>query len=151
MTPGFSDLNRIEREWEVMQGAASVPASTWCLEVLFSLDRANYAYAMEPRLLLDAEVWKSQLLAGKIDLDLGEENQAACSALHPPSRGRSREQFRAFSDHNVYVQLRVDPFYRRVQERRPEFAAAIEPIVTQMLTVKESLCHGDYTPKNMLI
>ena len=44
--------------------------------------------------------------------------------------GRMHEQsaqhaqsFRAFSDHTVYLQLRVDPFYRRIQERRPEIAA----------------------------
>jgi 5-methylthioribose kinase len=56
----------------------------------------------------------------------------------------------AFADHTVYVQLRVDPFYRRVQERRPEVAATVEPLVRRMLTVKEALCHGDYTPKNLL-
>src|SRR5215471_9879498 len=56
-----------------------------------------------------------------------------------------------FSDHTVYVQLRVDPFYRRVQERRPEVAKAIEPIIERMLTTKEAICHGDYTPKNILV
>ncbi len=30
-------------------------------------------------------------------------------------------------------------------------ADAIEPLVREMLTVKEALCHGDYTPKNMLV
>jgi len=37
-----------------------------------------------------------------------------------------------------------------VQERRPEVAAAIAPIIEDMLTIKEALCHGDYTPKNIL-
>src|SRR5207249_1212589 len=41
-------------------------------------------------------------------------------------------------------------FYRRVQERRPEVADAVEPIVRHMLTAEDALCHGDYTPKNML-
>src|SRR5439155_27286490 len=55
-----------------------------------------------------------------------------------------------FRDRAVFVQLRLDPFYRRVQERRPEVAHAIEPIIRHMLTAEEALCHGDYTPKNML-
>jgi 5-methylthioribose kinase len=48
------------------------------------------------------------------------------------------------------VQLRVDPFYRRIQERRSEVAQALEPIIQRMLTLKEALCHGDYSPKNIL-
>jgi 5-methylthioribose kinase len=143
----FSDLERIHREQEVMQALhphlpGVVP------EVLF-VDRPNFIYAMS-HAPLDAEVWKTQLLAGTIDLNLGMNvgqvlgRIQQISAANPP-------QFEAFRDHNVYVQLRVDPFYRRVQERRPEVAAAIEPIVRDMLTIKESLCHGDYTPKNMLV
>src|SRR5262249_54475560 len=30
-------------------------------------------------------------------------------------------------------------------------AAEVGPVVEQMLSVKEALCHGDYTPKNMLV
>jgi 5-methylthioribose kinase len=56
-----------------------------------------------------------------------------------------------FRDHTVFVQLRVDPFYRRIQERRPEVAALVEPLIEQLLTVKEALCHGDYSPKNILV
>ena len=56
-----------------------------------------------------------------------------------------------FRDHTVYVQLRVDPFYRRIQERRPEVAHAVAQIIEEMLTRQEALCHGDYTPKNMLV
>jgi 5-methylthioribose kinase len=47
--------------------------------------------------------------------------------------------------------LRVDPFYCRVLERRPEVASVVASIIDDMLTIKESLCHGDYTPKNMLV
>jgi 5-methylthioribose kinase len=30
-------------------------------------------------------------------------------------------------------------------------AEAIAPIIERMLTLKEALCHGDYTPKNILV
>src|SRR5262249_43601489 len=56
-----------------------------------------------------------------------------------------------FADPTVFVQLRVDPFYYRVQQRRPEVADAVQPLVDQMLSVKEALCHGDYSPKNILV
>jgi len=55
-----------------------------------------------------------------------------------------------FSDRNVFIQLRVDPFYRRIQERLPELATAVEPLIQHMLDSREALCHGDFSPKNIL-
>jgi 5-methylthioribose kinase len=143
----FSDLDRIYRELEVMQALhphlpGVVP------EVLF-VDRANYVYAMS-HAPLDAKVWKAQLLGGDIDIEFGAEVGRVLGRMHQVSAERASE-FGAFRDHTVYVQLRVDPFYRRVQERCPDVAAAIEPIVQNMLTIKKALCHGDYTPKNILV
>ena len=143
----FSDLDRIWREQEVMQ-ALHPHLPSVVPEVLY-VDHPNYVYAMS-HAPLEATVWKSDLLAGTIDLELGAKVGQTLGRIHEVS-ARNAQQFQAFSDHNAYVQLRVDPFYRRVQERRPEVAHAIEPIIHDMLTIKEALCHGDYTPKNMLV
>ncbi len=143
----FSDLDRIWREQEVMQ-ALHPHLLDVVPEVLF-VDRANYVYAMS-HAPIDAKVWKSELLAGTIYVDLGTKVGRVLGRIHQVSAERAHE-FATFRDHSVYVQLRVDPFYVRVQERCPDVAVAIEPIVRDMLTIKEALCHGDYTPKNMLI
>src|ERR1043165_2615788 len=142
-----SDLERIYREQEVMQALhpylpGVVP------EVLF-VDRTNFIYAMS-HAPLAAKVWKAELLSGQVDLDLGAKVGEVLGRIHQVS-AQHKERFEAFRDHTVYVQLRVDPFYRRVQERRPEVAPKVEAIIQDMLTIKEALCHGDYTPKNMLI
>src|SRR5262249_42085654 len=50
----------------------------------------------------------------------------------------------------VFVCLRLGRFHRRIIERRPEVAGAVGPVVDRMLSVKEALCHGDYSPKNIL-
>jgi 5-methylthioribose kinase len=143
----FSDLDRIWREQEVMQ--ALHPYLPDIVPAVLHVDRDNYAYAMS-QAPLDAAVWKGQLLSGQIDVALGAHVGRVLGRMHRLSAEQSA-RFAAFADHNVYVQLRVEPFYRRVQERRPEVAAAIEPIVRDMLTIKEALCHGDYTPKNLLV
>jgi 5-methylthioribose kinase len=62
-----------------------------------------------------------------------------------------RSLLERFADRTVFVQLRVDPFYRRVQQRRPEVAAAIEPLIEQLMTSRLALCHGDFSPKNLLV
>src|SRR5262249_23571909 len=51
----------------------------------------------------------------------------------------------------VFVQLRIDPFYRRIQERLPDVAAAVEPLIDGMMSSRAALCHGDYSPKNILV
>jgi 5-methylthioribose kinase len=143
----FSDLERIYREQEVMQALyPSLPGVV--PEVLF-VDRPNFVYAMS-HAPLGAAVWKAELLQGTIDLELGRKVGQVLGHIHQVS-AEEPHRFEAFRDHAVYVQLRVDPFYRRIQERRPEVAHVVEPIIEEMLTLKEALCHGDYTPKNMLV
>jgi 5-methylthioribose kinase len=144
----FSDLERIYREQEVMQALEPLLPAGAVPHVLFA-DRANFVYAMS-HALLEARVWKAELLAGQIDLALGTEAGRVLGIMHEAST-LNAERFAAFHDHQVYVQLRVEPFYRRIQERRPEVANALAGLIAEMLTRKEALCHGDYTPKNMLV
>ncbi len=142
----FSDLDRIYREQEVMLSLH--PHLPDVVPKVLHVDRPNYVYAMS-HAPLDAKVWKAELLAGNIDVAFGKKVGEVLGRMHQVSAERASE-FTAFRDHTVYVQLRVDPFYVRVQERRPEVAAAIAPIINDMLTIKQALCHGDYTPKNIL-
>lgn len=143
----FSDLDRVYREQEVMQALAPLLPPHTVPEVLFA-DRANYVFAMAhaPR---GAKVWKQQLLAGDIDFALGEHAGRILGRIHEAT-ARDPGLIERFADRTVFVQLRVDPFYRRIQERRPEVADAVALLIERLLTAREALCHGDYSPKNIL-
>lgn len=143
----FSDLERVYREQEVMQALAPLLPPQTVPEVLF-VDRANYVFVMAhaPR---GAKVWKQQLLAGDIDLAFGEHVGRILGRIHE-STARNPHLVESFADRTVFVQLRVDPFYRRIQERRPEVAGAVQPLIDRMMTARDALCHGDYSPKNIL-
>jgi 5-methylthioribose kinase len=99
----------------------------------------------------EAEPWKAQLLAGQIDLNLGEHAGRVLAQIHQTSAYYLLEFWPRFCDLTVFEQLRIAPFYRTIQKRNPDLAADIGSIIEQMLTVKEALCHGDYTPKNLLV
>lgn len=144
----FSDLDRVYREQEVMQALYPLLPPLTVPEILFA-DRRNYVFAMS-HAPLDAAVWKQQLLDGVVDLALGEYVGKVLGKMHEAS-ARERDNFLAFADSNAFVQLRVDPFYRKIQERRPEVARPVADLIDQMLSRQEALCHGDYTPKNMLV
>jgi 5-methylthioribose kinase len=143
----LSDLNRVYREQEVMEVLRPLLPEATVPAVLFA-DRSNYVFAMS-HAPLEARVWKESLLAGDVDLALGERVGRVLGRMHEATSGGSAGVDR-FRDPTVFVQLRVDPFYRRVQERRPEVAQAVAPLIDQLLSTKEALCHGDYSPKNVL-
>lgn len=156
----FSDLERIYREQEVMQALAERLPPLTVPRVLFA-DRENYVFAMSHAPLTPkpspqggegsvATVWKQSLLAGQIDPAMGEQTGRVLGMMHEAS-ARDPGTFGAFRERTAFVQLRVDPFYRRIQERRPEVADAVQPLIDSMMTRSEALCHGDFTPKNMLV
>src|SRR5262249_1745296 len=143
----FSDIRRIWREMEVMQALAPhLPAGV--VPRVLHHDRDHFAFLMShaPR---EARVWKEQLLAGEIRRELAVRAGSVLGILHECSA--SRPEFRtSFLDRGVFEQLRVEPFYLRVQERRPEVARAIAPWIEELRTRDEALCHGDFSPKNIL-
>ncbi|MCS6850960.1 MAG: phosphotransferase [Gemmataceae bacterium] len=144
----FSDLNRVFREQEVMQALQPLlPAET--VPAVLHADRENYVFAMahapEPH-----EVWKAALLAGRIDQAIAARTGAVLGRMHEAT-ARDTRLVEPFRDHTVFVQLRVEPFYQRIQERLPDVARLIDPLIEQLLTIKEALCHGDYSPKNILV
>jgi aminoglycoside phosphotransferase (APT) family kinase protein len=143
----FSDLERIWREQEVMQFLEPLLPPGTVPHVLFA-DRDNYVFGMA-QAPADAQPWKSLLLEGIIDLDLGEHIGSVLGQMH--ERSAWDAGVKAFADQTVFVQLRVDPFYRTIQRRRQEVAAAVGELIDDMRCRKEALCHGDYTPKNILV
>jgi 5-methylthioribose kinase len=143
----ISDIERVYREQEVMQVLQPLLPEPTVPDVLFS-DRPNYVFAMS-HAPAGSQVWKETLLRGQVDLAVGERAGRILGQMHEITARQTR-LVEPFADHTVFMQLRVEPFYRRIQERRPEVAEAVEPIIQRMLTRKQALCHGDYSPKNIL-
>jgi len=144
----FSDLDRVYREQEVMQVLEPLLRPGMVPQVLFS-DRAEFVFAMSSA-SDEARPWKESLLAGEIDYDLGGCAGAVLGRIHDAT-ARNPALINAFRDRAVFVQLRVDPYYRRIQERLPEVASAVAGLIDGMMSSNEALCHGDYSPKNMLV
>jgi 5-methylthioribose kinase len=145
--PWFSDLNRVYREQEVMEVLFPLLPAPTIPRVLWS-DRPNYVFAMS-HAPAESRVWKEILMAGQVDLAIGKHAGSILGRMHEAT-ARNTSLVEPFSDRTVFVQLRVEPFYRRIQERRPEVAEVVETIIERMLSLKEGLCHGDYSPKNIL-
>jgi 5-methylthioribose kinase len=145
--PWYSDLDRVYREQEVMEMLRPLLPEPTVPAVLFA-DRENYVFAMS-HAPVGSRVWKESLLAGETYAGVAARAGTILGRMHDATAS-DHSLVERFADHRVFVQLRVDPFYYRVQERRPEVNQAIAPIIERMLSRKEALCHGDYSPKNIL-
>ena len=146
--PWFSRLDRIWRETEVMQAYQPLLAPGVIPRVLFE-DRANYLFAMEAA-PAEHVVWKQRLLEGKAEADIARRLGEYLAAMH---RGTTlRPELKAqFGDTTVFIELRVDPFYRRVAQAWPEAAPAIDRLIDEMFALPLCLVHADFSPKNVLI
>jgi 5-methylthioribose kinase len=144
----FSDIERVYREQEVMEllGPLLPPLA---VPAVMHVDRENFVFAMQ-HAPLDSRVWKEQLLAGQADLATAERAGGLLGRIHQAT-GENLARLSAFRERTVFEQLRVEPYYCRVQQRRPEVADAVAPLIDDLRTRTEALCHGDFSPKNLLV
>lgn len=152
--PWFSRLDRIWREVDVMRLLQPLLPSGVIPRVLFE-NRPDYVFAMEAA---PAEhlVWKQLLLDGPAGLD-GRANRrisgalgTCLAAIHRQTAGRPELQSQ-FGDTQVFVELRVDPFYRRIAQVSQQAAPYIERLISEMFATAVCLVHADFSPKNVLI
>jgi 5-methylthioribose kinase len=116
--------------------------------ILFE-DRENYLFAMDA---IDSRhiVWKKELLAGRIRPEVALRLADYLAAIHRGTHGNPQVA-RQFEDREVFVELRVDPFYRHVARVHPEIAGPIDALIDEMWQTRACLVHADFSPKNVLL
>jgi 5-methylthioribose kinase len=97
-----------------------------------------------------AETWKALLMRGELSTVSARCVGRLLGLLHARSQS-SPDLAREFADRQDFVALRVDPYLRVTAQRRPEVAAPLDKHTARMLSVRECLVHGDYSPKNLLV
>ena len=141
----LASQDRTIREADALRvAAAAIPGS---VPKVVSLDERRYVLVIEAA-PLGWLTWKQQLLAGEVDLATASwlGRWLGCWQRLAPEAGSGR-----FSDSDVFVQLRVDPYYRFTSARHPDVGPIIDRHVASMLATRTCLVHGDYSPKNILV
>lgn len=144
--PWFSDVDRIHREVAAIQTLGAILGDA-VPRFLFD-DPENYAFAMSaaPK---GAKSWRDLLLAGEIDDSMGRRAAALLASVH--QAGRDNPSLRApFIDPKYFHQLRLEPYYLRLRDRRPEWRESLSRLIDAMAAAPKTLAHGDYSPKNFL-
>ncbi|MCH7987736.1 MAG: phosphotransferase, partial [Planctomycetes bacterium] len=116
--------------------------------VLFE-DRENYVFAMEA-VEADHIVWKAELLAGRADPQIARTAGEYLATIHRET-AFDEELKKRWQDNEVFIQLRVDPFYRSIAEAHPEIQSHIRVMIEEMFQNRLCAVHADFSPKNILI
>ena len=94
--------------------------------------------------------WKAALLEGRVELNIAHSLGELLGAVHrlATEDDALRE---AFADPIPFDQLRVDPYHRAVARRHPDLSSEIQAEIDRLGSSRQTLVHGDYSPKNVLV
>jgi 5-methylthioribose kinase len=146
--PWFSRLDRIWRETAAMEVIQSLLPAGAVPRILFE-DRENYLFAMQA-VERRHTIWKTELLAGRVRPEVARRLAAYLAAIH---RGTNANLSIAqkFEDRQIFVELRVDPFYRQIARVHPQISGPIDALIDEMGRTRACLVHADFSPKNVLL
>ena len=142
-----ADQRRAIVEAEAMRVYQSITPDS--VPDLVDFDPEEFTLTME-RLPRECTVWKSDLLDGVIKPSIGADLGSILATWH--NFGAVTKEARdAYMEDSLFDQLRVTPFYRAVAKVNSPLNARIQELINEITTIKITLVHGDFSPKNIMI
>ena len=148
----------VSEKWEADQRRAIVEAnaielfnqlSPTQVPKLIFLDPERFVLVLE-RVPVGSTVWKSDLLSGVINPDIGAHLGKTLASWH--NFGQTNAQARIkFMEDSLFEQLRIDPFYRLVAAKNPQIEVEIRKLINELEGDKTTIVHGDFSPKNIMV
>lgn len=120
----------------------------WVPDILQSFEDQNL-FIMEffPERFKD---WKKALIKREINPAVAQEIGLALGSIHKMSWGDSEAKKWFDSDQNFH-ELRVSPYFEFMRGIHPELKERIDRLSSKLMTNKQCLVHGDFSPKNILV
>jgi aminoglycoside phosphotransferase (APT) family kinase protein len=97
------------------------------------------------------ENWKVLLLAGRIDDQLVEQFGRLLASIHAGAMTQRRLLSAEFADRSNFESLRLEPYYAYSASQVPAAASFLQQVIADTRRHRDSLVHGDYSPKNILV
>ena len=97
------------------------------------------------------ENWKQLLLSGKLELNHVQKFAEILASIHANGYKHREQYSREFQDRTFFETLRLEPYYRFSAQSVPAARPFLEELVSATLARTDTVVHGDFSPKNILI
>jgi 5-methylthioribose kinase len=97
------------------------------------------------------ENWKTMLLAERFESGHFEQFGELLGKIHRRSRKQAATLRNEFSDRSFFESLRIEPYYEYSAAQEPAARDFYRSLIDETRVCSESLVHGDYSPKNILV
>jgi aminoglycoside phosphotransferase (APT) family kinase protein len=145
----LSDPARSQREALATQAIAELTPPGAVAPLVF-FDPAEHLLAIQA-VPQPHENWKAMLLAGRLDTEHVRQFAGLLATIHARA-WRQRDRLAApFADRSFFESLRLEPYYAYTAARLGEARGFLTALVEETRSRAETLVHGDYSPKNVLV
>lgn len=99
----------------------------------------------------DHPVWKSEMLAGRVDPEFAAKVGDTLGRIHSATAIKRDPSIAAdFPTDDIFYAIRLEPYLAATASAWPALAAPILALLERTAASKHTLVHGDVSPKNIL-
>ncbi len=141
-------IERNHYEWEWLRIAGTVEPTA--VPSLIARDMETGCFVME---YLDTQaypIWKTQLRDGLANVETAKAIGQRLVSIHAATAGQPDIRDRFPTDH-IFHAIRIEPYLLTTAKRHDDLAGSIHQIAIDLARTKQTLIHGDVSPKNILI
>lgn len=140
------ERNRFEAAW-MRRAAAAVPEA---VPALLGQDERAGVLAMAYLDPATHRLWKEELLAGRVDLEVAAAVGDRLGRIHAATAD-DRDLARAFATDRIFYEIRLEPYLVATGRAHPDLAEALQTVLEVTAGTRRCLVHGDVSPKNILL
>lgn len=140
-------IGRNAMEWAYMEVVDAIAPGAVPRPIAHDAERGLFAMAW---LAPDQHpLWKTELLAGRVDADFAGQVGALVGRIHAVTARDPMAPVR-FATDDSFDALRIEPYLQTTARAHPDLAAILHEIAANTAATHKALVHGDVSPKNIL-
>jgi len=141
-------VGRNAYEWDYLQVVDAIAPGHVPRPIAHDPTRGLFAMAWLPPECYP--LWKSELLAGRVDVAAAAAVGELLGGIHAAS-ARDATLADRFATDDLFHQLRIDPYLLTIAKKHVDFTDVLTALAKRTATTRLALVHGDVSPKNILL